>query len=142
MAGEHDLTVKRVIDADRETIFKALTDQNIMQKWFYAGPDGWSATVKNDPAVGGAYRIDMHGDSETYSHEGEYTEIVPNSKLVFTWNSKAVRDTVVTITLTEVDGGTEVKLTHEFMPNEEMKKNHTEGWQQILIHLESVVVHN
>ncbi|MDX1618960.1 MAG: SRPBCC domain-containing protein [Balneolaceae bacterium] len=140
MSEDLELTVKRVIDADRETIFEALTDQNIMQKWFYAGPDGWSATVENDASVGGSYRIDMHGENDTYSHEGVYREIVPNEKLVFTWNSQSVQDTVVTITLTEVDGGTEVSLRHEFMPNEEMKKNHTEGWTVILQRLENVVL--
>ncbi|MDR8390890.1 SRPBCC domain-containing protein [Aliifodinibius sp. S!AR15-10] len=134
------LTVSKVINADRETIFEALTNGEIMQKWFYAGADGWSATVENDPKVGGKYQIDMHGKNDTYSHEGKYKEIIPNEKLVFTWNSHAVQDTVVTITLSEVNGGTEVKLKHDFLPNEEMKKNHTEGWKQILIHLNSVVV--
>lgn len=140
MAEDLELTVKRVIDADRETIFEALTDQEIMQKWFFAGPDGWSATVKNDASVGGEYQIDMHGENDTYSHEGVYKEVVPNEKLVFTWNSQSVQDTVVTITLADVNGGTEVTLRHEFMPNEEMKKNHTEGWKVILERLENVVL--
>lgn len=140
MTDDHELTVKRIIKADRETIFEALTDRAIMEKWFFAGPEGWSATVKNDARIGGTFRIDMHGKNDTYSHEGTYKEIIPNEKLVFTWNSKAVQETLVTITLTEVDGGTEIKLRHDFMPDEEMKKNHTEGWTQILKHLEKVVL--
>lgn len=139
MSDNLHLTVKRIIQADRETVFKALTDGNIMQEWFFAG-EGWGATVKNDAKKGGNYRIDMHGENDTYWHEGTYKEIIPNEKLVFTWNSKAVQDTLVTITLTEVDGGTEVRLKHEFMPNEEMKKNHTEGWTAILENLEKVVL--
>lgn len=142
MTDDHELTVKRIIKADRETIFEALTDRTIMEKWFFAGPEGWSATVKNDARVGGTYRIDMHGKNETYSHEGIYKEIIPNEKLVFTWNSHVVQDTVVTITLTEVDRGTEVKLRHEFMPNEEMKKNHTEGWTVILRRLDTLIQKN
>ncbi|MDZ7690946.1 MAG: SRPBCC domain-containing protein [Balneolaceae bacterium] len=137
--NNNKLTVKRVINADRKTVFEALTNSTIMQKWFYAGADGWSATVKNDPVVGGSYQIDMHGQNETYSHEGEYKEIVPNEKLVFTWNSKAVQDTLVTITLTEVKKNTEVTLTHEFLPNAEMKENHTKGWTQILTHLDNTI---
>lgn len=140
MSHEHDLTVRKVIDADRETVFKALTESGIMEEWFFAGPDGWSATVKNDFRVGGSYRIDMHGENDTYWHKGEYREIISNEKLVFTWNSRAVEDTLVTITLAEVEGGTEVTLTHEFMPNEEMKKNHTEGWTAILARLDETVI--
>lgn len=140
MSDDLELTVKRIIHADRETVFKALTDEHIMQKWFFAGEEGWGATVKNDPREGGNYNIDMHGANDTYRHNGTFKEVIPNEKLVFTWNSQAVQDTVVTITLAEVDGGTEVKLKHEFMPNEEMKKNHTEGWKQILQNLEKVVL--
>lgn len=138
MAADSTLMVKRVIDADPETLWKALTDQQIMQKWFFAG-EGWSATVENNPEVGGSYKIDMHSPKDTYSHEGVYKEIIPYEKIVFSWNSQAVTDTVVTITLTEVAGGTEVKLVHEFMPNEEMKKNHEQGWTRILGNLQEVV---
>lgn len=140
MATDSTLMVKRVIDADPETLWEALTNQQIMQKWFFAVGEGWSATVENNPEVGGSYKIDMHSPKDTYSHEGVYKEIVPQEKIVFSWNSQAVTDTVVTITLEEVDGGTEVKLVHEFMPNEEMKKNHTQGWTQILANLDEVVI--
>jgi uncharacterized protein YndB with AHSA1/START domain len=135
------LIVKRVIDADPEMLFEALTDQEIMKRWFYASAEpGWSATVKNDPKVGGRYKIDMHSPEDTYSHEGEYTEIIPNKKIVFSWNSQYVTDTVVTITLDEVDGGTEVKLKHEFIPTAEETKKHEQGWTQILENLDGVVV--
>lgn len=136
---ESTLTVKRVINADAETLFEALTNQEIMKKWFYASADsGWSASVENNPQEGGNFKVDMHSPEETYSHEGVYKEIIPSKKIVFTWNSHLVNDTVVTITLNEIDGGTEVKLKHEFMPNEE-KKNHTRGWTQILENLDHVV---
>lgn len=139
MNKESTLTVKRTIKADKETIFKALTDEKVMEKWFFAGPDGWSATVKSKAAPGEKYQIDMHGENETYSHTGEFKEVVPNEKIVFTWNSKSVQDTVVTITLAEKEEGTEVKLVHEFMPNKEMIENHTQGWTVILQRLDSAI---
>lgn len=138
---ESTLMVKRVIDADPETLFEALTDQEIMKQWFFASGDvGWSASVENNPHKGGSFKVDMHGPEDTYSHEGVYKEIVPNEKIVFTWNSPYVADTVVTITLSEKDSGTEVKLKHEFMPNEEETKKHTQGWTRILENLEGVLV--
>lgn len=139
MNNESTLKVSRTINADKETIFKALTDQTIMQKWFFAGPDGWSASVKSTAKVGEEYQIDMHGENDTYTHTGVFKEIIPNKKLVFTWNSKAVQDTVVTITLTEKGDSTEVTLVHEFMPNKEMIENHTKGWTVILERLDRVV---
>lgn len=139
MKKESTLTVSRTINADKETIFKALTDQKVMQKWFFAGPDGWSATVKSKAKVGEEYKIDMHGENDTYMHTGIYKEVIPNEKIVFTWNSQAVQDTLVTITLNEKNGETEVKLVHEFMPNKEMIENHTQGWTVILERLDHVV---
>lgn len=138
MSKESTLTVKRTIKADKETIFKALTDESIMEKWFFAGPDGWSATVKSKTAIGEKYKIDMHDENDTYTHTGEFKEVIPNEKLVFTWNSKAVQDTLVTITLVEKGDATEVKLIHEFMPNKEMIENHTQGWTAILKRLDAV----
>lgn len=141
MSNNKSLTVSKIINADKATIFEALTNQELMQQWFFAGPDGWSSTVKSLSKVGSEYQIDMHDDQgNTYSHTGKYEEIVPNDRLVFSWNSQAVTDTLVTITLIEVDGGTEVKLLHEFMPNDEMVQNHTNGWTTILERLGSIAV--
>lgn len=138
-SNEHQIELSKIIKGDRASIFKALTDNSIMEKWFFAGPEGWSATVNADVKTGGTFTIDMHGDGITHSHNGEYTEVVENEKVVFTWNSQAVQDTVVTITLKEVGEGTEVTLVHDFMPNEEMKTNHTNGWTAILNRLDQAV---
>lgn len=141
MSNEHSLTVSKTINADKASIFKALTDESIMAQWFFAGPDGWSATVKNNAAVGESYEIHMHnGEGETYSHHGVYKEVVQNEKLVFSWSSQAVEDTLVTITLEDVEDGTEVKLQHDFMPNAQMVENHTNGWTAILERLNGVMV--
>ena len=140
MANDRSLTVSKIIQADKATIYKALTDQKIMEKWFCAGPDGWSSSVKNRiTAVGEPYEIHMHNNNgETHSHYGEYKEVIPNEKIVFSWSSQAVENTLVTITLTDVADGTEVSLQHDFMPNEQMVQNHTNGWTVILDRLSGV----
>ncbi|MEX2478793.1 MAG: SRPBCC domain-containing protein [Gracilimonas sp.] len=139
MSNHSTLTVKRVIKADPETIFKAFTDEQIMKKWFYADPEGSGATVKSNTSVGGKFQIDMHGKKDTHTHIGEFKEVVPNKKLVFTWNSHVVEDTVVTITFNETNEGTEVTLVHEFMPNEQLLEGHKKGWNVILDHLDEIV---
>lgn len=91
------------------------------------------------PQVGGSYKVDMYGPEGTYWHTGVYKEIVPHERIVFSWNSQAVTDSVVTITLKKAKEGTEVKLIHEFIPNKGMKIDHEKGWTQILANLESVI---
>jgi uncharacterized protein YndB with AHSA1/START domain len=128
-----------MIDANPETIFEALTNEQIMEKWFFADPEGVGATVKTKASVGGKYQIDMHGKENTFTHTGEFKEVVPNKKLVFTWNSHVVEDTVVTITLNKTREGTEVTLVHEFLPNEKLVEGHNKGWNVIFDHLENLV---
>ena len=140
MASDNTLTIKRIVNADRKTIFEAFTNKEILGKWFFAGDEQWSVTVqKHEPKVGGEYHFDMNSPENTYWHKGEFKEVVPNEKLVFTWNTMAVQNTVVTIALKEVNGGTEVELTHEFMPDEEMRDNHLRGWNIILDRLEKLM---
>lgn len=139
MSDNSTLTVKRMINANPKTIFEALTDEKIMEKWFYADPEGLGATVKTKAAVGEKYQIDMHSQEETHTHTGEFKEVVPNKKLVFTWNSPVVEGTVVTITLNETKEGTEVTLVHEFMPNEKLYEGHNKGWNVIFDRLENLV---
>lgn len=137
--NEHRIELSKVIKGSRSSIFKALIDNSIMEKWFFAGPEGWSATIKAEVKTGGKFVIDMHGDGITYSHNGEYKEVIENEKVSFTWNSQVVEDTLVTITLSDVEEGTQVKLVHDFLPNEEMQKNHTNGWTAILERLAAAV---
>ena len=129
---EQIIEVSKVIKADKSTVFRALTNEQVMEKWFCAGPDGWTSTVNAKVEVAGIFQIDMHGDTETHSHTGEYREVVENEKIVFTWNSKSVQDTLVTITLSEIEGGTEVKLVHDMVSSDQIVMNHTQGWTVIL----------
>lgn len=134
------LEVKRTIQADKESVYKALTSEKMMAKWFYPAQEGWKAEVSFKPREGASYRIDMiNPDGEVYSHKGVVREVKENSKLVFTWNSRAVSDTVVTITLSDGGEGTVVTLVHEFMPRDEQKA-HKEGWTAILDNLSKEVL--
>ena len=72
---------------------------------------------------------------------GEYRELQPGKKIVFTWQWEddkdwKQRDSVVTVELSDCDGGTEVRLTHEQLPSKESRDRHTEGWKSVLNKLE------
>lgn len=134
---ETTVVVKKVLKADRDTLFRAFSDPEIMRRWFFAGESGWSADVANEFKVGGQYRIDMHdADGKTWSHWGEYREIDRPHKIVFTWNSESVERTEVSVEFREATGGTEVILTHEFLPDEEQREDHRGGWNGCLRNLE------
>ncbi len=72
---------------------------------------------------------------------GEYRELVPVKKIVFTWqwDDDDVwdnRTSIVTVELSDRDGGTQLRLTHEQLPSEESRDRHNEGWNSVLDRLE------
>ena len=130
--------VKKIIRAGRDEVFEAFTNPEIMTKWFFAGED-WTVDVSNVLRNGGSYRISMHvPDGKTHTMVGEYREITVPEKLVFTWNSEHVRNTIVTVTFRDLEGATEVAIIHELLPTEEMRNDHRRGWSGCLNNLDKL----
>jgi uncharacterized protein YndB with AHSA1/START domain len=63
------------IDAPPEVIFKFFVDPEQMIRW-----KGVEATL--DPRPGGIYRVNVTGADVV---RGEYVEVSPNERVVFTW---------------------------------------------------------
>ena len=80
-------------------------------------------------------------EGDVLPHYGEYLEIRPPEKLVFTWNSPAVQNTRVTVELTDRGDSTELWLTHELLETEANRTSHTEGWTYCLEQLNQLVTH-
>jgi uncharacterized protein YndB with AHSA1/START domain len=63
------------------------------------------------------------------------TGFAPMEKtLVFTWDLPGTleRESLVAFRLEPFDGGTELTLTHEHLPDEEARTSHEEGWSGLL----------
>jgi uncharacterized protein YndB with AHSA1/START domain len=129
LAGNHLVTVRRLLPAPREEIWKLWTTPERMPEWIL---DGGSATL--DVRVGGRYHLDMHYEGKSFPHDGEYLEVVPPSRLVFTWISEGTewKPTIVTIELEDRDGDTEIVLTHEGLPSAKSVADHEGGWTEIM----------
>jgi uncharacterized protein YndB with AHSA1/START domain len=139
------LEIERELKASPREIFAALTQPDLMGRWFY-GMENGSARVEQDFRVGGKYTIFMiaadgsentgcqsEGKAEHAPH-GEYLEIVPDQRLVFTWVSEGFVDhSVVTIELSKAGDTTRLVLRHE-LPEDAMQP-HREGWTNCLRHL-------
>ncbi len=116
------------IDASPETVFPFFTDPQKMVQW-----GGMEADL--DPVPGGIYRVNMNGRDVS---RGEYVEITPNSRLVFTWgwesdgsNPITPGSTRIEITLEPDGDGTILTLTHTGLP-ESAIPDHTAGWDHYL----------
>lgn len=121
------------IAARPETVFPFFTDAGKMVRW-----KGLRATL--DPRPGGVYRVDINGEDVA---RGEYVEIMPNRRVVFTWGWEGNRHSVppgtsrVEVSLIPDGDGTIVRVTHRDLPAE-TRKPHAEGWQHYLARLATV----
>jgi uncharacterized protein YndB with AHSA1/START domain len=135
--AEHErgdtLVVRKLLPATREEVFAAWTDPESMRRWMCAG-ESTEARATLDVRVGGTFRIDMIAGSSVYEHTGEYLEVEPPRRLVFTWVSRATnhKRTVVTVELHERGEQTELVLTHEGLPGAEAVRQHHGGWSTIV----------
>ena len=132
-----DLTITKSLPATREEVFEAWINPEHLKNWISPLPHGSATVPLLEPKVGGRYQIDMHGEGRTYVHTGEYLELRSPERLVFTWISEGTghQESVVTIELSEADGGTLLTLTHEKLPSAESAERHTGGWTAIVDNL-------
>ncbi len=135
------LEIKRFIKAPRARVYAAWTDPAQLKQWW--GPEG--ARTRNftaDVRVGGKYRWDLiNQEGEEMSAYGEYQALIPDKKIVFTWKWDDDEDwknvnSVVTVELSDRDGGTELRFSHEKLPSEASRDRHNEGWNSVLDRLE------
>jgi len=138
------LEIKRVIKAPRDRVYAAWIDPSQMKQWF--GPvDVKTNNLLVDARVGGEFRWDLtNADGEEMTMLGEFRELQPGRKIVFTWQWQDDADwadhvSVVTVNLSDRDDGTELRLTHENLPNEKSRDGHNRGWNSALDKLENFV---
>jgi uncharacterized protein YndB with AHSA1/START domain len=144
-AEKTSLEIKRFINAAPERVYAAWTDPAQLKEWW--GPEGVrTRNLTADVRVGGKYRWDLTSpDGEEMSAFGEYRELIPGKKIVFTWkwDDDEVwqhRTSLVTVELSNRDGGTELRFKHEQLPSEESRDRHNEGWNSILDRLEKFLL--
>lgn len=146
-SSETRLEIKKVIRASRNKVFEAWTQPEMIKKWMAPGAST-VPSVQAEFKVGGAYRIEMRGEMGGRDYavvvHGVYTKIVPSEFIAFTWiyedpeRRASVGSTLVSIALRDVDGGTELTLTHEKFASRERRDGHHFGWLDSLAKLAAV----
>ncbi|MGI9520964.1 MAG: SRPBCC family protein [Hyphomicrobiaceae bacterium] len=125
------LKINRLLNGSAEKIFSAWTDPARLVQWFGPSERMTCEVPELELRVGGRYTILMHSpDGERHCVSGEYREIIPNEKLVFSWAWESTPDRVsqVTVTLRPHGDQTRLQLTHEQFFDESIRDRHNEGW--------------
>lgn len=123
------------VEAPPETVFTYFTDPEKMTRW-----KGSEAQL--DPKPGGVYRVTVMPEAIAC---GEYLVVDPPTRVVFTWGWEGEGQPVppgtstVEVTFEPEGKGTRVRLLHTSLPTDEMKVEHTKGWDHYLPRLAEAV---
>jgi uncharacterized protein YndB with AHSA1/START domain len=141
-----DLVLTRRFAAPRERVFAAWTHPELLRRW-WAAVGGWSTSrAEVDLRPEGRYRLSMRNPDEEaeYTVAGEYVEVIPPERLVYTWTWEGDAEimagsggTVVEVDFVEAaDGATEVRVIHRGFGAEAVRDLHGEGWTGCLDNLD------
>jgi len=124
-----DLTVSRTIPARVEDVFEVWMDPNSPGgPWF-----GADRKIIN-PVVDGLFYIAIKHEGRTWPHYGRFVRIERPNHVEYTWVSEATKglESVVAVTFEARGDRTEVTLRHSGIPDDDMGRQHKEGWTWVL----------
>jgi uncharacterized protein (TIGR02246 family) len=136
-AERPSLRLKRHYEAPPEALWRAWTDPQALKWWWSPGENDVVHLVEADVRVGGRFRLVFTDEDGLNDVSGEYREVVPPRKLVFTWTWKQTpeRQSLVTVMFKPAPGGTDLELLHEQFFDADERDSHKEGWTGALAKL-------
>jgi uncharacterized protein YndB with AHSA1/START domain len=121
--SEQEIRLTRLFDAPRHLVFEAMTRPEHVKRWWGCLGEGYSVPVcEIDLRVGGRWRfVNRHPEGEATFY-GEYQEIEPPARLVFTEIFEPYPDggSLVTAVFTEEGARTRLTVTARY-PSREVR---------------------
>jgi uncharacterized protein YndB with AHSA1/START domain len=106
------ILITRGFDAPRHLVYRAWTTPELVKRW-WSGHRGEVISVEIDLRVGGVWRYVMRAnDGSDVAFHGEYREIVPNDRIVYTEVFEGMPDAqaLTTVTFAEANGRTTLAI--------------------------------
>lgn len=138
------IEIKRVLSANRDTVWRFLTEDDLRGRWLCHGDvepvKGGVIEFKFDTSKLGSALPDLPtGESIRAEFEGIVTEFNPPELFAFTWpEAEGGESTSVTIKLFDRGDETLLHLVHEKLFNQENLVGASAGWHA---HLEQLECH-
>jgi uncharacterized protein YndB with AHSA1/START domain len=119
MPSDTEYLVTRSFDAPAKLVFEAMTTPELIKRWWGFEGTEW-LVCEHDVRPGGAWRHQTRDEGQAMTFFGEYREVSPPHRLVYTEDYEGpgkdagdfggVEAPVITVTFEEVDGVTTMKL--------------------------------
>ncbi|MCC7502848.1 MAG: SRPBCC domain-containing protein [Flavobacteriales bacterium] len=131
-----EIRITRVFLAPRALVYEAWTSAEMLVHWFGCAAFT-TISAEADARVGGAWRVVMRSpEGPDFPAFGRYLELVPVERITMThqWEKQVVEvnpaqhETVVTVELFEVPGGTRLEFRQTGLASEASRDSHIGGW--------------
>jgi uncharacterized protein YndB with AHSA1/START domain len=144
-------TTTGLVRAPRAQVYAALLDPAAVQRWRV--PDGMTAEVHEwEPREGGRFRVSLTYDGDgagksgahTDTYAGHFARLVQDEEVVEvlafeTLDADLAGDMTMTTRLRDADGGTEVELVHDGVPDAVDPEDNAAGSRMALANLTAYV---
>jgi uncharacterized protein YndB with AHSA1/START domain len=139
-----DIVVDQVFSHEPETIWKALTTNELIGRWIQMASTGF------EPVKGKRFTLQTTpADAWDGIIHCRVLDVIPNERLAYAWKGGhesnvgygSRLDTVVTFTLSKVAEGTRVRVVHSgfVLPrNETAFENLSEGWKTVVGNIKTI----
>lgn len=118
--SEREVVVTRTFDAPARLVFEAWSKPELFKKWWV--PRSMGMTLRScemDVRTGGKYRLVFGDDpANPMAFFGNYVEVVPNKRIVWTNEESGDAGSVTSVTFEERDGKTLLVMS-ELYPTKE-----------------------
>jgi uncharacterized protein YndB with AHSA1/START domain len=117
---EREIRIERIFNAPRDRVWRAYTEPELLAQWW--GRGNKVVIEKYELERGGHWRFVEHAAGETHGFEGRFAEIVPQERVVqtFEWDGMPGHVALETMELHDLgDGRTKIIATSLFMTNED-----------------------
>jgi uncharacterized protein YndB with AHSA1/START domain len=124
-----EIAVRRTIPAAVEQVFDLWIGPNRPGgPWF-----GADQAIVN-PVIGGFFYLAVKHEGHLWPHYGRFLQIERPNRVTYTWVSEATKgvESIVDVTFEPKGDQTEVTLRHSSVPDDEMGRQHQEGWTWVL----------
>lgn len=141
---EHKITLKKMIHAPRELVFKYWTDPVLIEKWASAR-DMTLRIPHFDARSGGSYRYEHSRQGQMIICEGRFLEYIPENKLtiadhVITPDGKTIFDRLETsVTFMDDMNGTKLIINQSGFPDEDSRNDCEDAMEEVMNKLQELV---
>jgi len=144
--------ITRHVNARRPVVYRALLDADAVARWRV--PAGMTSQVHEfDAREGGSFRVSLtylsltgigKSTAQTDTYHGHFVKLVPNELVVevleFVAEDPGLQgEMTITTTLADADGGTDVLVVHERIPDSVPVTDNETGTRMALANLATLV---